>query len=269
MSEMLLSIDPGIRNLGICCVQLDLQNGKHPIVEWQSIDLLCLSPSPNCAHDGCTKSVKYTLGDLRYCVRHAKATGCSFAPEQYESCKKRKRLGVRALKALASEVGFPADQTLTKQDLIDHVEAKCLLKIGKPLVSAVSEPDVAGMIVKALGSMAWMGDVKIVLIENQIGPMAVRMRSMQAMLTMYFVCKWQCRVVYVNASNKLKNFDVPKKTYRERKTSAIDITRRMVSDTGGWAVVFASSQKKDDLADSFLQALWYVDGIKCSPIAVA
>ena len=264
---MLLSIDPGIRNLGLCCVQLDSQNGKHPIVEWQSIDLLCLSPGPSCAHDGCTKSVKYTLGDLGYCVRHSKAAGVVVAPAQYEQSKKRKKLGVRALKALALEAGFPADQDLTRQNLVDYVEANCLLKIGKPLVTAVSEPDVAGMIVKALDSMAWVEHVKIVLIENQIGPTAVRMRSMQAMLTMYFACKSDCSVVYVNGSNKLKNFDVPKKTYRERKASAIHVTRRMVSEVSNWALTFESSRKKDDLADSFLQALWYINGVKRSPIA--
>jgi len=94
-----------------------------------------------------------------------------------------------------------------------------------------------------------------VIIENQIGPNAIRMKSIQGMITMYFIGKG-CDITYWNASNKLKPFTTAKLTYAERKKLSIQVTRALIdehySDTLDY---FNTHKKKDDLADCFLQMM--------------
>ena len=47
--------------------------------------------------------------------------------------------------------------------------------------------------------------IDLILIENQIGQNAIRMKSLQGMITMYFITKGKYNIQYWNAGNKLKN----------------------------------------------------------------
>ena len=52
-----------------------------------------------------------------------------------------------------------------------------------------------------------------------------------------------------------------KTTYNERKKLGIQVTLDLLSNNNQfkiWDSNFVSSKKKDDLADSFLQGIWYV-----------
>ena len=109
-------------------------------------------------------------------------------------------------------------------------------------------------------------DFDVAIIENQIGPNAIRMKCLQGMITMYFIGKG-VPVTYWNASNKLKPYIQTKikTTYPERKKLSIVVTRAIV-DThyNGMLEYFNSHKKKDDLADCFLQLIDYLSkkGIK-------
>jgi len=48
--------------------------------------------------------------------------------------------------------------------------------------------------------------IDLILIENQIGQNAIRMKSLQGMITMYFISKGKTNIHYWNAGNKLKRF---------------------------------------------------------------
>jgi hypothetical protein len=49
--------------------------------------------------------------------------------------------------------------------------------------------------------------VDVVLIENQISPIAKRMKDVQVLLTQYFIMKSdETVIIYVSSSNKLKLF---------------------------------------------------------------
>ena len=66
---------------------------------------------------------------------------------------------------------------------------------------------------------------------------------------------------FVSSHNKLKAFDVKKKTYAERKKASIEVTEKIISEKDSlkdWITLFNTHKKKDDLADSFLQGLWYL-----------
>jgi hypothetical protein len=96
------------------------------------------------------------------------------------------------------------------------------------------------------------------IIENQIGPNAIRMKGLQGMITMFFISKG-VNVTYWNAANKLKQFTKEKMSYSERKKLSIHITRQIVERLFVTNLeYFNSHKKKDDLSDCFLQGLWYI-----------
>ena len=66
----------------------------------------------------------------------------------------------------------------------------------------------------------------------------------------------------ISAANKLKDYLTKKKTkYSERKRLSIEITKKKLEEKNNlhhWLPHFIDHKKKDDLADSYLQGLWYI-----------
>ena len=56
-----------------------------------------------------------------------------------------------------------------------------------------------------------------VIIENQIGPIANRMKCLQAMITQYFIDNGITDIEYISASNKLASFMSGPSEYKDRK----------------------------------------------------
>ena len=96
-----------------------------------------------------------------------------------------------------------------------------------------------------------------VIIENQIGPSAIRMKNIQGMITMYFIQKGS-DVVYWNSGNKLRFMKKsPKTTYAERKKMGIAATECIIKEFYPQHDI-SKKKKKDDLADCFLQLVDYL-----------
>ena len=136
------------------------------------------------------------------------------------------------------------------------------------------------------------GPINMMIIENQISTLASRMKTLQGMITQYFIMKHIPLIEFISASCKLKLFtDTPishslygsadagadagadgggcicidAATYADRKKSGIavcrwlgEISRKHKSEYAKWIPVFENHKKKDDLADCFLQGLWRV-----------
>jgi len=114
------------------------------------------------------------------------------------------------------------------------------------------------------------GPIDMMIVENQISTLASRMKTLQGMITQYFIMKNVPQIEFISASCKLKLFTdsaldissfVDASTYSDRKKSGISICRSL--GAGGvpyatWMPMFEKHKKKDDLADCFLQGLWRV-----------
>ena len=109
-----------------------------------------------------------------------------------------------------------------------------------------------------------------VIIENQISPIANRMKTIQGMIAQYFIMKNNnISIEFVSSINKLKDDTSLKKSsssddkikYSERKKRGIQKCLEIINNEHNyksWEDFFGNHSKKDDLADSFLQGIWYI-----------
>jgi len=148
-----------------------------------------------------------------------------------------------------------------------------------------------------LNNIIGIDEITHVVIENQISPIANRMKTIQGMLAQYFIMKnSDIEIEFVSSANKLKQFEKKKieNIIKEKDQKNDDIenipiesekatenTTKTVTTNPNYKEhkkdgVFYCSQileinscfhnwknaldakKKDDLADSFLQGIWYL-----------
>ena len=207
----------------------------------------------------CGKNATFThKGERFYCGTHAKTCGVDVAPEIYYKIKRSKRVAKKWANELGQHFSLPNSSV---PELISHTYLTCVTKLEKAVsASDMDLIEIGKNMSKKMKSEISIEDIDTVIIENQISPIANRMKCIQGMITQYFIEHGVSNIHFVSSSNKLKHFDVPKKTYKERKTSGITVMSDLLKQDKlkVWNTVFASHKKKDDLADSYLQGLWFV-----------
>ena len=245
---MLISIDPGIKNLAVCVLEQS-PSEKWFIKEWEVLDL-ANEHKQVCNQSECSKNPKFTHNGQLWCTKCARRLGIAFGPKDYLKLKNKKRLSKKDKHRLDVDHGT--------SDL-GCIGQKCLVSIEKRSVSSITEPELAIALCHRLAALLDITNVKYVIIENQLGPHAVRMRCVQAMTTMLFVSRnAKVQIVYASAKNKLLEHQEGTSTYAERKQTGIKIVSELVEAHAELKDKFNSSKKKDDLADAFLQANWFV-----------
>ncbi len=262
----ILSIDVGIKNLALCL--LEINNNTYKIIKWDVINLC--GTIPTCkqlikkknSNTSCNKNSKYTKNGIYYCKSCAKKTNYIIPSNDLNSIH-QKRIKIDKLKQIANDYNLELPNKYKKQDLVDLLcemkEIKCLDTIKQDSASEMSLIKIGSSIRDNLNDAEYLTADKI-LIENQISPIANRMKTIQGMIAQFFIMNNKEDIEFVSAINKLKYFiGNEKTTYNERKKISVDITKKILTcDNSLWYEHLENSNKKDDLADCLLQGLWYI-----------
>ena len=257
----IISIDVGMKNLAYCL--LNYNNNKYTIEKWDIIDLCENNKNPcqGLLKNGnkCNKKAKYTKKNKFYCKNHAKEY--KIPPPQFSN-KRIKRLNKKQLVKIGNQCSIPCNEKQKKEDILRNItfDLSCNYYdfIENILTSDMNMVEYGINLKKLFHKTFNEINIDLVIIENQIGPLALRMKTLQGMIMQHFIENNITNIVPVNSINKLKEFlGNTKTTYDERKKQSIIITRNLIKNTK-WVEHFEKHKKKDDLADCYLQAKWYI-----------
>tara|TARA_B100001142_G_scaffold106391_1_gene108252 strand:- start:3459 stop:4271 length:813 start_codon:yes stop_codon:yes gene_type:complete len=261
---IILSIDVGMKNLAYCL--FESINNDYKILKWDIINLcnekknICKGVNKN--NKCCTKTAKYFKCNNYYCKIHAKKK--KYKIPSFKTYKINK-LSLKKLRLFGDEHDLSFNKLSKKQQCYNEI----MLDISNNYfntVSTILTKDLNlidyGINIKELFKKNFdYNNIDLILIENQIGPLALRMKSLQGMIIQHFVENDIHNIICVNSNNKLKDFLGNKKTtYNERKKESVKITSNIINNSNllaPWIDIFNNHKKKDDLADCFLQVLWY------------
>ena len=263
----ILSIDVGIKNLAYCL--FDTNEHKYIISDWNVTDL-CENDSHKCLELNkkniiCNNTARYFKHDKYYCKIHAKNGGLKIPTNEFKyKMLNKKRLS--DLKLFINEHDISCNTIATKKDLlentIEEISKNYLDLITEKKVEEFSLINLGKILEKRMTELFDKHTINTVIIENQISPIATKMKTIQGMITQSCIIKGVDDIEFISAANKLKYFvEKGKTTYNERKKSGIEITNKLLQENNNveeWIHTFETSKKKDDLADSFLQGIWYL-----------
>uniref|UniRef100_A0A6C0HU15 Uncharacterized protein n=1 Tax=viral metagenome TaxID=1070528 RepID=A0A6C0HU15_9ZZZZ len=319
----LISYDIGIKNLAYCVIEYE--DKQLSIIDWNVMNLLeeaassqkCSqinkikgSKQPICQ---CIKDARFKKGEQYYCTKHAQKSGF-IVPTKKQKRGFLKKMGNNELQQLAKTLFlFENLEKAKKDELVDKImkyyEKQCLELVIEKKEKNAGEADlilIGKRMKKLLDENQITETITHVVIENQISPIATRMKTVQGMLTQYYIDRnIDMFIDFISSVNKLKQFlpstDLKKKikkpklkntikletkneemkenentndekeeeteigskkdktTYKDHKKSGIIYCSQIIENNpqfSNWKEKL-ETKKKDDLADCFLQGLWY------------
>jgi hypothetical protein len=300
MSKKILSIDVGIKNLAFCLLEIN-ENKTITIVKWDIIDLTktqqeneikigcsCLKEKikpkkkqkkqvSNEIVTLCNSVSKFTKNGIYYCLKHAKTQPFLFPSNNLKpSFINKQKIGelikISSLIKFKDEQGENKLETLKKTEIVSQLN-NFITSNSFELIEIVnaSKLDLVtiGKNIQSNMNILLKDDLKdidTIIIENQISPIANRMKTIQGMIAQYFIMKNEnIKIDFVSSSNKLKEFNKGEKlTYSDRKKLGIKKCAELIDTNTNffiWKDFFITHKKKDDLSDSLLQGLWYTNNI--------
>ena len=306
----ILSIDVGMKNLAYCLFECnhDLINATNTqsndpesmmqlvnIVAWDTVNL-CDAANTDvtivpvlCAQPGCKFAAKFAhsatdaVNTVRFCTRHANASG--YKMPLAISAKSLKKMTLDELKAFSGEYlssSIPEKCEKSKLKLLQHlnaaIAAEYLVAVtAKPKVVSAASVDLITIgrnMHQRFDALPHLSSgIDVVIIENQLSTLATRMKTLQGMITQYYIMRGVPDIRFISAINKLKLFDQKKECedgdkgdkgedcYADRKKRSIAITRSLIANAAHMPLMsmkFEKHKKKDDLADCFLQGMWWL-----------
>ena len=294
---IILSIDVGIKNLAYCL--MDVYNvsagateiDNYKILLWDSINLC--GEERKCSFLKCTKTATYTHNhnkEVFFCSIHAKKSAPQYVmPHSELIMSNLKKMKIEPLRELAHKFKLDSDDivNITKPPALLALFAlfiteKCLTPIVAKSANGMNLISIGIVMKREFELRLPIQNIDRIIIENQISPIANRMKTIQGMMAQFFIMHGKNDIHFVSSANKLKAFkknsvnednvlvnenenknenEKKKSTYADRKKLGIKSTIDILDnnpDCSSWSPFFTAHKKKDDLADSFLQGLWFL-----------
>jgi hypothetical protein len=215
------------------------------IIDWNVIDISILEPElpkipTKCS---CKKNAKYSIGSLFFCEKHAKASSFLFPSNEFEKSI-LKKCSVDSLREFEQKWNLPiVEKKELKIDKLERIEKwieeHVLRKIEAPKKKKESLDFIQiGRNLAVHLSKLDLDDITYVIIENQISPIANKMRTIQGMVAQMFILRNVPTIEFVSSSNKLREYLGESKTvekkekegvnpdYKQHKKEAITYTRQ-------------------------------------------
>jgi hypothetical protein len=324
----LISFDIGIKNMAYCIFRLN-PGSPHSIVDWNILNLMeeeapksscdCYLKAKNKKTPAkiCGKNAKYMKGTHFYCDKHAKTSDEYIIPSKQNTPAYFKKMKVNDLMTACLQLhligpGENFTKPVLLNKIVEYYETKCFLPIQMKKKKSANDTDliVIGKNMKILmNEIAGIHDITHVVIENQISPIANRMKTIQGMLAQYFIMNnTDIHIEFVSSVNKLKvssreptvppdapslplgedknnetmNIEIDNKqrethlentfrepskkpviqnvNYKQHKKDGVEKCSLLLDQNiefKKWKHVL-ETKKKDDLADCFLQGMWYI-----------
>ena len=268
----ILSIDVGIKNLAFCLFEKSENSDYFKITKWDTVNISEQHEIQNCIFIDkiglCNKPAKFKKDDQCFCLKHSKKQNYQIPTSELKSSSINKQK-IQKLFEIADKYGVKYEKKIKKVELLaninEYIKQNYLQEIEVKKAADVNLYNI-GINIKTHFDKLFSDEVCIdsVIIENQISPIATRMKTIQGMLVQYFVmCPLNVKnVEFISASNKLKCCDIKDKTkYSDRKKMGIAKSLEIITTDYRFSDkldYFNAHKKKDDLADSFLQGLWFL-----------
>jgi len=283
-------MDIGIKNLSFCLFNVTTDGVK--VSKWDNIDLSeknvyrCIEIDKKGL---CDKPAKFMKDDKCYCLKHSK---------KYHYLQPTKELlpaflnkqNIKQLIEIADTYKVAYPSSAKKNDILalltDFYKTNSFQTLEKKNAGSVDLVTIGRNIQYKLDDILGehLSSISTIIIENQIGPIANKMKTIQGMIAQYFIMRNnEIQIEFVSASNKLKDyltkgkgekdkddikdskdkdiFTKPKLDYKQRKQLGITTCLEFMTNDfrfKEWETFFIKSTKKDDLADCFLQGMWYI-----------
>lgn len=265
-----LSIDVGIKNLAFCL--FEQVDDQFKIIQWDTVNISEKESFKCCFTDKngiCDKPAKYNKHDICYCLKHSKKQSYLIPTNELKPSYINKQK-IQQLHEIADKYNILYEKQTKKGALVSlvnkYIEDNCFQQIDSVNASKLDLINI-GINIKYKFNTLFdkEGTIDYVVIENQISPLANRMKTIQGMIAQYFIMSTQNipKIEFVAASNKLKDCEASEKTnYKDRKKLGIKKCLELIT-TNNYLVdqidYFDKHAKKDDLADSFLQGVWFIN----------
>lgn len=221
MNSVILSIDVGIKNLGLCLMRIDNKKNIEEIIIWKTLSLI-ENKSEICngvLKNGklCKSQGKYKYEDKYYCMKH-KCDGSILS-------KKEKASDIDII-TLGRNIKYELDELL--KDISINIDYVLIENQISTLASRMKT--IQGMIIQYF----IIRDIKTIDVVSSQN-------------------KLKLLKEYDNVEN------IKKTSYTERKKLGINLTNRILESNEKLSKnkeLFKG--KKDDLADALLQAIYYI-----------